>query len=377
VTPVVLRRARWATRVQFALFGCSAGVWGVHVPSVKAHYTLDAQGLSIVLLAAAAGSVACLTQAGRWVGALGARRAAALAGVLMGATLALALASRSSPLLLATIGLFGAACALFDVAINAEASALEAASGRFVMSGFHAMFSVGGMAGAALAALALRHGVDPVVQLVAAGVGAAAIATLASTRMLVIHPRADAGPAGQRWPRAVLVMGALAAIGLLAEGAIYDWCVLYLRSETGAEPAFAALGFASFSAAMAATRFAGDALRARIPAPRLLGGSAALAAVAMTVVLVAREPWTGVIGLAFVGVGFANVIPILFIGASRVPGLAPARGIAAVSSIGYAGMVLGPPLVGAVAQAASLTWGLAVVALGAALLALASRTLAP
>jgi fucose permease len=163
---------------------------------------------------------------------------------------------------------------------------------------------------------------------------------------------------------------------LLAEGAIYDWCVLYLRTETGAEAAFAALGYASFSAAMAVTRFAGDALRARIAAPRLLGASAALAAVAMTVVLVARDPWVGVVGLAFVGIGFANVIPILFIGASRVPGVAPARGIAAVSSIGYAGMVLGPPLVGAIAQAASLTWGLAVIALGAALLAGASRTLA-
>lgn len=372
-----LRRARWATRTQFALFGASAGVWGVHVPSVKAHYALDAQALSIVLFAAAAGSVACLTQAGRWIGALGARRAAIAAGMLMGATLASALATRSGPLLLATVALFGAACALFDVAINAEASALEAASGKLVMSGFHGMFSAGGMAGAALAALAIRQGIDAGVQLAAAGLGAALVAALAGTQMLAVHPPVEAAPRGTRWPRALVVMGALAAIGLLAEGAIYDWSVLWLGSETGAEPAFAALGFASFSAAMAATRFAGDALRARIAPARLLGGSAAIAAIAMTVVLVARDPWVGVVGLAVVGIGFANVIPILFIGASRVPGVAPARGIAAVSSIGYAGMVLGPPLVGAIAQGASLTWGLAVVALGAALLAAASRTLAP
>ena len=92
--------------------------------------------------------------------------------------------------------------------------------------------------------------------------------------------------------------------------------------------------------------------------------------------LVARDPWVGLVGLAFVGIGFANVIPILFIGASRVPGVAAAHGIAAVSSIGYAGMVLGPPLVGAIAQATSLSWGLGVIALGAALLAFGSRTLA-
>lgn len=371
-----LRRARWATRAQFALFGFTAGVWGVHIPSVKGHYALDAQALSIVLLAVAAGSVACLTQAGHWVMALGARRAAAVAGALMGTTLALALVSHSWPLLLATMALFGAGCALLDVAINAEASALETASAKLVMSGFHGMFSAGGMCGAALAALAIRQGIDAGLQLAAAGIGAALAATLASTQMLAVHPSVEAAPRGARWPRALRVMGALAAVGLLAEGAIYDWSVLYLRTETGAEPAFAALGFASFSAAMAATRFAGDALRARFAGPRLLGASAALAAVAMTVVLVVRDPWVGLVGLAFVGIGFANVIPILFIGASRVPGVAPAHGIAAVSSIGYAGMVLGPPLVGAIAQAASLSWGLAVIALGAALLAGASRTLA-
>ncbi|HET9977166.1 MAG TPA: MFS transporter [Burkholderiaceae bacterium] len=371
-----LRRARWATRAQFALFGFTAGVWGVHIPSVKSHYALDAQALSIVLFAVAAGSVACLTQAGRWVTALGARRAAATAGVLMGTTLALALVSHAWPLLLATVVLFGAGCALFDVAINAEASALEAASGKLVMSGFHGMFSAGGMAGAALAALAIRHGIDAGAQLAAAGIGAALAAALASTQMLAVHPHHEHAPRGARWPRPLLVLGALAAVGLLAEGAIYDWCVLWLRTETGADPAFAALGFASFSAAMAAARFGGDALRARVAAPRLLGASAALAAVAMTVVLVARDPWVGLVGLACVGIGFANVIPILFIGASRVPGVAPARGIAAVSSMGYVGMVLGPPLVGAVAQATSLSWGLGVIALGATLLAFGSRTLA-
>jgi len=376
VTPATLRRARWATRAQFALFGFTAGVWGVHVPSVKSHYGLDAQALSIVLLAAAAGSVACLTQAGRWVTALGARRAAATAGMLMGSMLALALVSQSTPLLLATMILFGAGCALLDVAINAEASALEAAGGTLVMSGFHGMFSAGGMAGAALAALAIGSGIDAGVQLAVAGIAAAVATAIASTQMLAVHPQVDAAPSVSRWPRVLLVLGVLAAVGLLAEGAIYDWSVLYLRTETAAAPAFAALGYASFSGAMAATRFAGDALRTRVAAPRLLGTSAAFAAVAMTVVLVARDPWVGVVGLAFVGVGFANVVPILFIAASRVPGVAPARGIAAVSSVGYAGMVLGPPLVGGIAQASSLTWGLGVIALGAAVLALGSRTLA-
>jgi fucose permease len=344
-------------------------VWGVHVPSVKAHYGLDAQTLSMVLFVLAVGSVLCLTQAGRWVTRLGARCAAALAGTAMGATLAGMLASTGLPLLLATAFVFGIACALLDVSINAEGSALEAASGKLVMSGFHGMFSVGGMLGAALAAAAIARGVPAAWQLVAAGVSAVALGLVAATQMLPVHAPPAAGVAPSRWPRALLVLGGLAAVGLLAEGAIYDWSVLYLATEAGAPPAVAALGFAGFSAAMAATRFAGDALRKRVKAAHLLAASAALASAAMTLLLVARDPWIGLAGFALAGIGFANVIPILFVAASRVPGVAPARGIAAVSSLGYVGLVIGPPLVGTIAQASSLTWGMGVVAAGAAVLA--------
>lgn len=351
-----------------------AGVWGVHVPSVKAHYDLDAQALSMVLFVLAVGSVLCLTQAGRWVTRLGARRAATLAGTAMGATLAAMLASPWLPLLLATAFSFGVACALFDVSINAEGNAIEAASGTLVMSGFHGMFSAGGMLGAALAAAAIARGVPAAWQLVATGASAVALALVAAAQMLPAHaPPAAAGVTPSRWPRALIVLGVLAAVGLLAEGAIYDWSVLYLSSEAGAPPALAALGFASFSAAMAATRFAGDTLRRRFAAPHLLAASAALASAAMTLLLIARDPWIGLAGFALAGVGFANVVPILFAGASRVPGVAPARGIAAVSSLGYAGLVIGPPLVGTIAQASSLTWGMGVIAAGAALLAWGAR----
>lgn len=350
-----------------------AGVWGVHVPSVKAHYGLDAQALSMVLFVLAVGSVLCLTQAGRWVTWLGARRAATIAGAAMGATLAAMLASPWLPLLLATAFSFGVACALFDVSINAEGNAIEAVSGKLVMSGFHGMFSAGGMLGAALGAAAIARGVPAAWQLVATGAFAVALALLAAARMLPAHAPPAAGATPGRWPRALIVLGVLAGVGLLAEGAIYDWSVLYLASEAGAPPALAALGFASFSAAMAATRFAGDALRRRFAAPHLLAASAGLASVAMTLLLVARDPWIGLAGFALAGIGFANVVPILFAGASRLPGVAPARGIAAVSSLGYAGLVIGPPLVGTIAQASSLTWGMGVIAAGAALLAWGAR----
>lgn len=371
-----LRAARWATRLQFLLFGFVSGVWGVHIPSVKARYGLDEARLSVALLAFALGAVLCLTMAGRIVAALGARAAALVGSLLLCAGLAAVLGPSAYAALIALMLAIGAGCALFDVAINAEGSLLEADSGKKVMSGFHGMFSLGGMAGAALAAWLLRVAVPPPLQLAACAAAAALLAVAACAFMLPRHVAGGPPSPAYRLPRGVLgLLGLLAAVALLAEGAMYDWSVLYLQQETGAAPALAALGFASFSAAMAAARFGGDWLRARVGAAQLLGASGLLAAAAMATVLLARDPLVALIGFAVVGFGFANVVPILFSAAARVPGVAPADGIAAVSSLGYFGMVAGPPLVGGVAQASSLSIGLVAVVLGALLLAWGARRL--
>ncbi|HJW12507.1 MAG TPA: MFS transporter [Albitalea sp.] len=369
-----LRAARWATRVQFAVLGGSAGIWGVHIPAAKAHYGLDASGLSLALLAAAVGAVLCLTLAGRVVSALGARLVVLLVGLVMCAALALVVSANAFPALIVLMLAFGGAGAMFDVAINAEGTVLEAHSGKKVMSGFHGMFSLGGMAGAGVGALLIAADVPPALRLAGAGALLAVLVAGASVFMLPVHPRDPEHRSGYRLPHGALaVLGLLAAVGLLAEGAMYDWSVLYMQTETAASPSFAALGYASFSAAMAATRFAGDTLRTHVSAPRLLGASAALSAAAMAAVLLVGHPWVALVGFTLVGAGFANVVPILFMAATRVPGVAPATAIAAVSSVGYLGFVAGPPLVGSIAHALSLSWGLGAVVLGALLLAWGAR----
>ncbi len=374
--PRRLSQARRASRAHFAALGVMGGAWGVHIPSVKAQYGLGEGSLSLVLFAAACGAVLSLFFAGRTIGRFGVRRALVLGALVMAASLAAVLHWPSLPWLLPSMILFGAAMSLYDVALNAEGTALESVSGRAIMGNLHGMFSVGGMAGAALAALLLRLEISPAVQLGAISAAVVAVVLFAARFMLDAHPQDDQaeGQAHFAWPRGrLLVIGLLIFAGMTAEGVMYDWSVLYLKQELGMAQAQAGIGFAVFSAAMAAARFGGDALRARLPEPALLRGGALVAGVAMAALLLIGHPWVALVGYAFVGVGLALVVPILFNAATRVPGVSRAAAIASVSSIGYSGFLVGPPLIGSVAQAVSLTAALSLVVVAMVALALGAR----
>lgn len=384
LTHAGLSRSRWASRLQFAVLGVLIGTWGAHIPSLKAHHTLSEGSLSAVLLAAALGAVSSLFMAGRVIGRLGARRTAAVAAALGGALLGCLLELQGLPALLLVAWVLGACMCLFDVALNTEGAALERLGGRPFMSHLHGMFSVGGMLGAGAVAALLAAGVAPRAQFWGLGLGVALVALWAARGMLPDEGRATAGTPQSRaqahfvWPRGqLLVIGLLILAGMTAEGAMYDWCVLYLHQELAQPQAQAALGYAVFSASMAASRFAGDALRARYDERTLLRCGAGLAAGAMAVVLLSAHPVVAWVGFALVGAGLAPVAPILFSAATRVPGVSPAAAIASVTSVGYSGFMLGPPLIGALATASSLTWALGVVVLAAALLAGGAGKVAP
>jgi len=371
----VSARMRWAARAQFFSSGFIFATWGVHIPTVKAHYGIDDAELGFAMLAAGFGALFGLTRASRWIGRHGARRIVRGCGIVYALLLAGLLLMPSFAALLGLLALFGVLTSVFDVAINTEAAQLELRGGKPLMSGMHGMFSLGGMVGAITGGAALAAGIAAQQHLVAVAGGIALLVAVAAAGMLpsasTAFAAADGG--GFRLPRGALaLLGLLAALGLIAEGAIYDWSVLYLQQELGSAQKQAALAYASFSAAMAATRFGGDALRARFAPSALLRGSALLAAGSMLLVLLSPLPWLALIGFAGVGIGFANVVPILFAAAARVPGIEPARGIAGVSALAYLGFMAGPPVIGFIAKASSLTAALyLVVAFALALAAMA------
>ena len=376
MTPLL--SASRAVRAQFFVLGVMFATWGVHVPTVKGHYGLGEQSLALAMLAGGVGALMALAQAGRVVGRWGPAAVSGSMGVLCCAAIAALLAWPVYGALLAVMLVFGISGSLMDVAINTEATEIEHQSGRPLMSGFHGMFSLGGMAGAGLGSVAPTLGLSAQGHLfVATGLGAV-VSILASRAMLPVPAQAAEEKHPLSLPRGpLLLLGVLASMGLIAEGAMYDWSVLFMKQERDSGASTAALAYASFSGAMAAGRFGGDWVRARLSGTALMRASGVLAAVGMALALAVPSAGVALTGFALVGLGLSNVVPVLFSAASKVPGVSSAHGIAAVSGVGYLGMMAGPPLIGLIAERSSLTTGLMVVVVFAVFMALTARRAMP
>jgi fucose permease len=276
--------------------------------------------------------------------------------------LLLPLAASGPVLLGAALVVFGAGNGAMDVSMNAHGVAVEREGGKPIMSSLHACWSFGGLAGAGAVAAAVALDVDPrVAGVVAVGVLWLVVAVATSgLGGASLHAGEEAGSPGFALPsRAVLLIGALCFLVMTTEGAVADWAGIYLTGVTDASRAASAVGFAGFSLGMAVARLGGDGLVERYSRRSVLVGGAALAAVSLAILLAAGQAAVAVIAFVLVGVGVANAVPLLFSAAGRVPPAGPS--LAAVFTIGYLGFILGPPVIGVLADALTLTAALALV----------------
>jgi hypothetical protein len=273
----------------------------------------------------------------------------------------------------------GGASATMDVAMNSHGVGVEQRLGRPIMSSLHAGWSFGGMTGAAFGGLMTALGLDARV--------AVAVASALLLAALVVSAR-RIGPgsaaAGEDTPRftvpsrGVVLLAILCLLIMVTEGAMADWGALYLRQDLGTDAAVAALGFAFFTAGMTTGRVIGDWVNRRIGPVALLRFGALLTGVPLAAMLLIGAPAAAFAGFFAIGLGVANGVPLMFSAAGRQPGTAPGPGIAAVSSTGSIGFLLGPPLIGFLAGVTSLALALGVLVPAAlAVLLLAGRAAGP
>ncbi|MFI1408886.1 MFS transporter [Streptomyces sp. NPDC020707] len=372
------KSARHLLVAYYAGLGVVMAVWGARMPAVQATAHLSAGRLALVLLAAAFGVVAALQVGGRLVHHYGAARLLVGPAVLLGSALVALGWCRSLPALITTAWIFGIAHGLFDIATNASAVRCQEAYGRPIMSGFHAAYSLGGLAGAVLAVATARlpH------ELLFTGMGAMAVVTaLASGWMTHSVGELDktasvkaaaAGPQNGPRPR-VWLLGAIAAACLLGEGAAADWAAVHLHTLQ-ASATVAAGAYAVYSAAMAAGRLTGDRLTVRYGSAPLICTGAGLAAAGLGLGVAVGTVPAALMGWGLFGLGLSTVVPAAVTAAGR----GGPRAVASVAAVGYLGMLAGPAVIGALTSVSSLPAALFLpVALAGAVAVVSHRALNP
>jgi MFS family permease len=345
---------RLATRLVFFVAGFAVSCWAPLVPYAKARLAVDERMLGILLLCLGIGSLLAMFLTGMLSARFGTRPVILASGLGLCVVVPF-LAIAATPVSLGlTLLLFGAALGSLDVAVNIHAVEVERGSGQPLMSGFHAQYSLGGFAGAMFITLLLSAGMSPFACVVVACVLMLAMMLVASPRLL--RTRAADGEPHFALPRGVvLVIAILAAISFLAEGSILDWSALLITGNGLVAVEQGGIAFVLFSIAMTVMRFCGDALTARIgDRPTLVwGGLIAIAGFA--VLLVAPVAVVAMIGFVLIGLGAANIVPVLFRRAGSQTVMPPGLAIAAITTLGYAGILLGPAAIGFVAEHVGLT----------------------
>jgi predicted MFS family arabinose efflux permease len=352
--------ARTAVTTVFFLNGAVFSSWYARLPAIQDDIGLGPGALGVALLGAPAGLLAAQPLVGVLIARRGSRAAVAASPLYMPAVVLPALAFDTASLLVAVTAV-GAINGTLDIAMNAQGLAVERAGARRIFSSLHASFSFGALAGAGLAGALAALGVAPLLHLAGVAVVGGAAAAAVAPHLLGDEEAADA-----RAPRLARPSGRLAALGviafcaLLAEGAVFDWSGIYLATEAAAPAGVAPLGLAAFSLSMGVGRLAADPATERAGAPRVAAGGAASAALALGLALAVPTPAGAMLGFAAMGLGLSAVFP-LALRASGLKDPSAAPGLAAVSTVGYAGSFLGPPLIGLLAEATSLPAALLLV----------------
>jgi MFS family permease len=367
--------ARAAVVVVFAANGAMFGNWAVRIPTVKADLGLSEASLGAALLVPAVGALISMPLTGALTARVGSRAATAALAVAFCVLPVLLGLAPSLPWLVPALLVFGLAFGGLDVAMNAQAVTVERAVGRPVMSSFHAAFSGGALIGSLTGALGASVELPVALHLGATGLVLLALAAPLFPAML--REERSAGPRGPlfAWPRGrLLPLALIALVVLLAEGAVADWSAVYLRQELGAGAGAAGLAFTAFSLAMMAGRLAGDRVVAAWGRVRAVRVSALIALAGGTVVAAVPSTVAVVLGFAALGIGLACVVPLVFVAAAG-DDPEPGPALAAVSTPGYLGFLLGPPVIGGLAELIGLGMALAVLPLLlAGVVALAGRT---
>lgn len=345
-------RGRWAVAAMFFVNGFVTGSWAPQIPVFLTRLQISEFTLGLLILLFGVGALIAMPVSGYLMSRHGSRKAmVGFACIVVVALLLVALAP-NVPVAAMTMLVFGGSIGAMDVAMNANAVAVEKKLSRAVMSSSHGFWSLGGFAGGGIGGFAIQtygHLAH------AAAVSVIAIVILAiAVRHVVTEDKPVTHEHHHKFalPKTptVYLVGLMALFAMVPEGAVLDWAALYMKQELGTDLATAGLAYALFSGAMALMRFAGDGVRNRFGAVKTMRISSLVAAAGMLVAAVSPWPPLAIVAFAVCGLGIANVVPIIFSAGGNQPGMPSGVGMSVVTTMGYSGILLAPSAIGFAAE---------------------------
>ncbi|EFH83246.1 MFS transporter [Ktedonobacter racemifer] len=375
--PMALRTARYAISLMFFANGMLLASWAARIPTIQQQLQLDPGPLGIALWGLAVGSLVAFSYVGWLIVHLGSRLTTTIAAIVCCCSLVLPALAPNLLLLWLSLMLLGMGNSVMDVSMNAQAASLEESYRRPIMSSFHGLWSIGALVGASGGSLMAWLNIMPLFHFLLVSGLLLLVVLLASRWLLPTTAKpSEKTPVFARPTKALLGLGIIGFCSFMSEGAMADWSGVYLHRSLGTSAGLAALAFAVYSLAMTVARLLGDSITKRI-GPVLhvrLGGL--LAALGLGLALLFQQPILALVGFACVGAGLACMAPLVFSTASRTPNLAPGLALAAVATMSYTGSLVGPPVIGQVAELISLPYALGLLALLGLVIVLLAPTLA-
>jgi len=368
------RLEQMSTRIAYLIAGVGIAAWAPLVPYAKVRANLDEGTLGLLLLCLGVGSILAMPIAGALAARFGCRRVLSGGTILICLALPLLATMTTLPWLVAALFVFGAGLGTVDSTVNLQAVIVERASGKTMMSGFHGMFSLGGIIGAAGVSALLGLGLSPLGATLVVN-ALLLLALLKAAPHLLPYGSESSGPAFAIPHGVVLFIGILCFIVFLAEGAVLDWSAVFLASERGVETAYAGLGYAAFALTMTVGRLTGDAVVRRLGPKRIIIYGGALAATGFLLATLAQMWQASLLGYALVGAGCSNIVPVLYTAVGKQTLMPEAIAVPAITTIGYAGILAGPALIGFVAHGSSLSVAFGLLALSLVAVAASGKVL--
>ncbi|CAH0321629.1 MFS transporter [Pseudomonas koreensis] len=355
------RLQQMSTRVAFFIAGLGIAAWAPLVPYAKARAGLDEGTLGLLLLCLGVGSILAMPLAGILATRFGCRRVATGGTLLICAALPLLATVSSIPALIATLFMFGAGLGTVDSTVNLQAVIVERASGKHMMSGFHGLFSLGGIVGAAGVSALLGLGLTPLAAMLVVVVLLIG-ALLKCVPHMLPYGSESSGPAFAIPHGIVLFIGGMCFIVFLTEGAALDWSAVFLAQERGIDTAYAGMGYAAFALTMTVGRLLGDRIVRKLGATRIILFGGLLAATGLFLATFAPSWQAALLGYALVGAGCSNIVPVLYTAVGKQTVMPESIAVPAITTLGYAGILAGPAVIGFVAHASSLSFAFGLMA---------------